>query len=116
MALEVPSNNFSSISLIAVVGRLCVCTSFGSIKQWVDPESTRAEKEREELEISSEMRGTRREFGSERADAWSCTTSEVAQGGSTQSSACAEAGGLLSLFLDPGWFPFPFPLFERRGP
>ena len=91
-ALEVPSNNFSSISLIAVVRRLCVCTSFGSIKQWVDPESMRAGEEREESEISGETSGTQREFGSERADTLSRTT------------------------LDPGWFLFPFPWFERRGP
>ena len=110
-ALEVLSNNFSSIGLIVVVRRLCVCTSFGSIKQWVDPELTRAEKEREESEISSETSRTRREFGSERADTLSRTTLEVAQGGSTQSLACAEAGGLLSFFLDLGWFPFPFPWF-----
>src|SRR6266446_6630586 len=107
--LEVPSNNFSSIGSISEAGRLYVCTSFGSIKQWVDPESIRAGKETEESEISGETSGTQREFGSERAEALSRTTSEMAQGGSTQSSACVEAGGLLSLFLSPRELPFPFP-------
>ena len=59
-----------------------------------------------ELETSGEVRSTRRELGSERVDVLSRTTSEVAQGESTQSSACAEAKGLLNLFLAPG-FPFP---------
>jgi hypothetical protein len=72
----------------------------------VDPESTSAEKTERESEIDEDVNDTRRELGSERADALSRTTSGVAQGGSTQSSASAEAGGLLSLFLDPG-FPSP---------
>lgn len=72
----------------------------------MDPESTSAEKTERESEIEEDVNDTRRELGSERADALSRTTSEIAQGGSTQSSASAEAGGLLSLFLDPG-FPSP---------
>jgi hypothetical protein len=51
--------------------------------------------------IAEDVISTRREFGSERADALSRNTSEQAQEGSAQSSACAEAGGLLSLFLSP---------------
>ena len=65
------------------------------------------------LETREDVNDTRREFRLERADALRWTTSELALGGSTQSSASAEAGGLLSLFSDPG-FPSPWP--EQRGP
>src|SRR5882762_6357440 len=58
--------------------------------------------------MKEERRGTRRECGSERADALSLITSDVVQGASTQSSVCTEAGGLLSLFLRPGFLsPWP---------
>ena len=62
--------------------------------------------QREEPEISREVRETQRESGSERADALSWTTSEKAQKGSTQSSGYAEGWGLVSLFLNPRilWF------------
>jgi hypothetical protein len=68
-----------------------------SIKQWVDPESTRAKRLGEESEIDGDEREMRREFGSERADALRRTTSG-AQEEPTQSSTCAEAWGLLRLF------------------
>ena len=58
----------------------------------------RAEMRKEESEISGDVSGTRKEFGSERADAFSRITSEIAQEESTQSSTGAEAGGLLRLF------------------
>ena len=64
-----------------------------SMKQWVEPESTRALKGWSE--ILSELSGIMRELD-ERADALSLT-SLVARRGSTQSSTCAE-GGLLSIF------------------
>ena len=69
-------------------------------------ESISAETQREELEISGEVRETWRELGAERADALSRTTSEKAQKGSTQSSGYAEGWGLLSLFSNPRilWF------------
>ena len=69
-------------------------------------ESISAETQREESEISREVRETWRELGSERVDALSWTTSEKAQKGSTQSSGCAEGWGLLSLFSNPRflWF------------
>ena len=79
----------------------------------MDPESTSAENAEMKSETREDVNDTRREFGSERADALRRTTSVLALGGSTQSSASAEAGGLLSLFSDPG-FPSPWP--EQRGP
>ena len=88
-----------------MTGRLCLCTREGSTKQWVEPESISADIVGEGLENVEDDNETRRELGSERADTLSRTTSEVAQGGSTQSSACAEARGLLSLFLT--WKKFP---------
>ena len=87
---DVPSNNFSSIGLTEKTGRLYCCVNSESTKQWVEPESTRAEKRTEETETREEVRETQREFGSERADALSRTTSGDAQEGSTQSSVCAE--------------------------
>ena len=58
----------------------------------------RAEMRKEESEISGDISGMRKEFGSERADALSRITSEIALEESTQSSTGAEAGGLLRLF------------------
>ena len=55
------------------------------------------------MESELEVSGTRRELGSERADAFSRTASVVALGESTQSSTSAEVGGLLSLFSHPGF-------------
>ena len=81
-----------------VTGRLCLCTREGSTKQWVEPESISADIIGAGSEIAEDVKETRSELGSERAEVLSQTTSEVAQGGSTQSLACAEAGGLLSLF------------------
>ena len=78
----------------------------------MDPESTSAEKF-EESEIRDEVRGTRRELGSERADALR-RTSIVAQEEPTQSSTCAEVKGLLSLFLHPRIPWSPSVLLERR--
>ena len=57
-----------------------------------------AETQREESEISREVRETWRELGLERVDTLSQTTSEKAQKGSMQSSCCVEGCGLLSLF------------------
>ena len=67
-----------------------------SMKQWVEPESTRALKGWSE--ILSELSDIMRELD-ERADALSFT-SLVARRGSTQSSTHAE-GGLLSIFFGP---------------
>ena len=73
-----------------------------------DPESIRAEKWRVESETDGEVRGTRRELGSERADALSWTILEFTLGGSMQSLASTEARGLLSHFSNPGILsPFP---------
>ena len=64
------------------------------MKQWVEPELTRALKGWSEILL--ELSGTMRELD-ERVDALSLT-SLVAWRGSTQSSTHAE-GGLLSIFL-----------------
>ena len=61
-----------------------------NIKQYVEPESMRAEKIREELETNGEESEVRSKFGSERVDALSQTTSDNVQGESMQPSACAE--------------------------
>ena len=61
-----------------------------SIKQCMEPESTRAEKVRVESETNGEESEVRSEFRSERVDALSRTTSDDAQGESMQPSACAE--------------------------
>ena len=90
MEFDVPSNNFSLIGLTEKTGRLYRCVNLESVKQWVELESMRAEKWREEVETREEVRETWREFGSERADTLSQTTSRDAQEGSTQSSVCAE--------------------------
>ena len=65
-----------------------------------------AETQKEELEISREVREMQRELGLERADVLSQTTSEKAQNGSMKSSGCAEGWGLLGLFSNPRilWF------------
>jgi len=89
MELEVPSNSFSLIGGTEVRDRLCFRTNLESTKQWVDPESTRAEIGGESRR-KREVRDTRSELGSERADALSRTSSLGAQDGVTQSSVCAE--------------------------
>ena len=50
------------------------------------------------MRIVGKVRDSRRELGSERADAFSLNTS-FAQFWETQPSACAEVGELLTLFL-----------------
>ena len=87
---DVPSNNFSSIGLTEKTGRLYCRENSESTKQWVELELTRVEKQTEETETREEVRETQREFGLERADTLSRTTSGDAQEGSTQSSVCAE--------------------------
>ena len=87
---DVLSNNFSLIGLMEKTGRLYRHVNSESTKQWVELESTRAEKRMEEVETREEVRETWREFGSERVDVLSRTTSRDAQEGSMQSSVCAE--------------------------
>src|SRR5271169_7149469 len=97
--LDVPSNNFSSKGGKELTERLFFETNSESTKQWVEPESTSAEIITEESEMSEDVSRIQNEFGSERVDALSRTTSIVAHEETMQPSACAEAGGLLSLFL-----------------
>ena len=56
----------------------------------MDLESTRVENSEKKLEMKGEVRETRRELGSERADALRRITSVDAQEGAMQSSVCAE--------------------------
>src|SRR5271169_879101 len=51
--------------------------------------------------IKEEEREIRRELGSERADAFILISSIGAQCGMTEPSACAEAGRLPTIFLNP---------------
>ena len=71
-------------------------------EQWVDPKLMSAEKMETKLETRENVNNTWREFRLERADALRWTTSELALGGSMQSSASAETGGLLSLLFGSG--------------
>ena len=72
------------------VGRSKFLVKLVSIKQWVEPESMRVEKVREELETNGEESEVQSEFGSESADVLSWTTSDDAQGESMLPSAYAE--------------------------
>ena len=90
MALEVPSNRVNSIGSTEMVGMLKHHMNTESMKQRVEPESIRVWKKNVAAETRKEAREIQSEFRLERADALSRTVSIVAQGGSTQSSGCAE--------------------------
>ena len=90
VALEVPSNSWSSIGGTEVNGRLLEMAKLVSTKQWVELESIRAIIMTERAR-NLEVKRVRRECGSERADALSRTTSLGAQSGIMQSSVCVEA-------------------------
>ena len=83
--LVVPSESHNSIGGIECVRRLCKIAKEEEMKQCVELESIRAKKG---SGIVGEETVSRRECGSERADALS--RNSVAQLSSTQSSACAE--------------------------
>jgi len=95
--VEEPSKSWRGIGGIGDVGSLCTTLKLLSTKQCVEPESTKARKGTEDGETRGEKSSTTKEFGDERAEALSFT--RVAQPRSTQSSACAEFGGLLTIFL-----------------
>ena len=108
--LQVPSNNFNSIGFTRETDNWWEQTKPVSTRQWVEPESTRAENLEKKLEMEGEVRGTQREFGSERVDTLRQTASGIAQEEPTQSSVCAEAWGLLRFFLNLEILcPFPWP-------
>jgi hypothetical protein len=68
------------------------------MKQSVEPQSISVIMFWFGSDMREEKRDIRREFGSERADAF-IRSSSCAQGGVTQPSACAEVGELLAIFL-----------------
>ena len=96
------SNKWRAIREVANVFRWWVSTNLESTKQWVNSESTRAQN-RILLRwswprIKGEVRETKSEWGSERADALSRIGLVAAQGSSTRPSVCAESWGSLSIF------------------
>lgn len=93
--LLVPSKSRRRIGGTEVRGSECSEAKRESIKQCVDPESTRVRKG---ADIKGVERKRVREFGSKRADALR-RTSASARTESTQPSPRAEAGGLLTILL-----------------
>ena len=97
-----PSNKWRATRGVADVFRWWVFTNLESTKQWVDPESTRARNgillRWSWPRIKGEVRETKREWGSERADALSRIGLVAAQESSMRPSVCAESWGSLSIF------------------
>ena len=96
------SNKWRAIRRVVEVFKWWVSTKLESIKQWVDLESTRAQN-RILLRwfwsrIKGEVRETKSEWGSERADVLSQTGLITAQRSSTWPLVCAESWGSLSIF------------------
>ena len=108
MVLVVLSNSWSGIGIILRVQSWCLETKVLSIKQCVEPESTKVTRVTEG--IKSEVSGMITEFRLERVDALR-RSSTVAPIRSTQPWYSAGAGGLLPNFLtrwqwspmSPGW-------------
>ena len=102
-----PSNKQRATRRVVDVFRWWVSINLESIKQWVDPESTRAQNgillRWSWLRIKREVRETKSEWGLEKADALSQIRLVAIQGSSMQSSVCAESWGLLSIFLRVSW-------------
>ena len=96
--LVVPSKSWSGIRVILRVRSWCLETKVLSIKQCVEPESTKVMKVTEG--IKSEVSCMVKEFGLERVDALR-HSSTVALTTSTQPWSGAGAGGLLPNFLTP---------------
>jgi hypothetical protein len=82
--LEDPSNSLRGIGGKAERGRLRVSANVESIKQWVEPQSTRVDTG-VVTEVPEIMSGVIRDVGSERVDALSRIS---VQEKSTRSSAC----------------------------
>lgn len=94
--IVVPSNNPRTIGGIQYDGKFSFLTNHRSMKQSVEPQSISVLKGVSGVRF--DVRGTVREFGSERADALSLATC-MAQLGTTQPSGCAEYRGLHANFL-----------------
>ena len=104
MELDVPSINFSSMGRTEYRSKseIYLAMILLSIKQCVEPESTKASRGILESDILKEVSDNWNELGSERADALSLRIS-FAQFWVTQPSACAEEGGLHIMFLCVPW-------------
>ena len=101
--LEVPSINFSSMGGTEYRSKLDIlATILLSMKQCVEPESTKASRGILESEILNDVSDNRNELGLERADTFSLRIS-FAQFWVMQPSACAEEGGLHIIFLCLPW-------------
>ena len=107
---EVPSNSQSGIGGIGVVRSLWTEVNVESMKQCVEPESTRVVMLifGAEVEVSWSVK----EFGLERADALR-RSSAIAPTRSTQPWSGAGAQGLLPIFLTP-WQRSCCPEFSLR--
>ena len=102
--LEVPLINFSSMGGTEYRSKseIYLATILLSMKQCVEPESTKASRGVFELEILNKVSDNQNEFRSERVDVLSLRIS-FAQFWVTQPSACVEEGGLLVIFLCLPW-------------
>ena len=102
-----PSNKWRATGGVADVFRWWVSSNLESTKQWVDPELMRAQNgillRWSWPRIKGEVRETKSEWESERADALSRIGLIAAQGSSTQPSVCAESWGSLSIFPRVSW-------------
>ena len=108
--LVVPSNSRSGIGVILRVRSWCLETKVLSIKQCVEPESTKVTRVTEG--IKSEVSYMVKEFGLERVDVLR-RSSTVAPIRSTQPWSGAGAGGLLPNFLTPGQWSRTSPGWRR---
>ena len=100
--IDEPSNKQRATGGVTDVFRWWVSTNLESTKQWVDPESTRAQN-RILLRwswprIKREVRETKSKWGSERVDVLSWIILVAAQWSSTWPSVCVESWWSLSIF------------------
>ena len=112
MVLEVPSNRWSRTGGISEVESLYFVTNAVSTKQWEEPQSISAKKERGVSGIIGAETSIVKDSESERAEALRRTSH--AWIGSTQPSVRARSEGLRIIFLSPKirepWQLGPWPL------
>ena len=120
--LDKPSNKQRATGGVADVFRWWVFTNLESTKQWVDSESMRAQDgillRWSWPRIKEEVRKTKSEWRSERADALSWIGLVAAQRSSMRPSVCAESWRSLSIFLrvSPRQLPEYQQLLKHHGP
>jgi len=97
-----PSNKRRATREVVDIFRWWVSTNLEFTKQWVDLELTRAQNgillRWSWPRIKGEVRETKSEWGSEKADALSQIKLVAAQGSSMWPSVCVESWGSLSIF------------------